>query len=91
MNWTPINKYAECSDQGHTVSASKGADGWRYAAWGPEEMPGAKGWEWLEATGLEHYRRGAVMPQRSPLLGIYATAAEARAACEQHHAADLAA
>lgn len=82
MNWTRINPYAERSDKGQTISASNGADGWRYSAWGAPDQPGLSHWEWLEQVAREHYPRGSQIPQRCRLLGIFETAAEARAACE---------
>lgn len=87
MIWTRITPYAEQSDQGHHVSASKGADGWRYSAWDAPDLPALGYWDWHKAGGSTvHYRRGEHLPQRSPLLGIFATAAEARACCEQQAA-----
>jgi hypothetical protein len=87
MLWSRINKYAERSDQGHAVSASKGANGWVFTAWGPEAMPGAKYWDWHDTHAKEHCKRGEAVAQRSECLGYYRTADEARAACERHSAA----
>jgi hypothetical protein len=85
--WSRLSKYAERSDQGHAVSASKGTDGWRYSAWAPEADPGVSSLKWYEARAQERYRRGEAVPRRSECLGIYPTADAARAACERQTAA----
>jgi hypothetical protein len=90
MMWQRINRYTERSDQGHKVCALKAADGWRYAAWTPPDEPDLKYWDWHDLYARVHYKRGQAVPQRSQSLGIYETAAEARAACEQHAAAEAA-
>ena len=87
MIWSRISDYAERSDQGCQVSASRGADGWRYSAWSAPDEPDLGYWDWHAAHCREHYRRGETMPQRSRLLGMFETAAAARAACEQDAAA----
>lgn len=83
MIWSRPNRYTEQSDQGHRVSASKAADGWRYSAWAAPECPELTDWQWNTQTMTrERYGRGEAIPQRCPLLGIFGTAAEARARCE---------
>jgi hypothetical protein len=84
MDWTRINSHAEASDQGHRVSASKSVDGWAYSAWSPEACPGLTDRQWqAQAHTREHYPRGEQAPQRRRLLGIYPSAEQARARCEQ--------
>lgn len=83
LTWRRVNQYAEASDQGHHVSASKGPDGWRFSAWSPPDKPELDYWKWLaQAPTKERYRQGEEVPQRVRLLGIFETAEEARAACE---------
>ena len=68
------------SDTGHQVSATRhgpaDAARWQFVAWAPNDQTVP-----LKA----HYARGEPVPQRSQCLGIYPTAAAARAACEAHH------
>jgi hypothetical protein len=74
---------------GYRVVALVGEDGWQYAAWGPVDAPEMTGFAWvLSHLKQEHYARGEAMPQRSPLLGVFATGAQARAACLAHAAGE---
>ena len=66
---------AACRLGGETVS-------WRFSAWGAAERPELSYWQWHEAANQPVCsERGQVLTQRRPLLGVYPTAAEARAAC----------
>ena len=58
------------------------AAAWRFTAWGPEAMAELNYWQWREAANLpERYEQGQETSQRRPLLGVFLTAEEARAAC----------
>lgn len=88
--WKRVTRYAERSDTGYQVSASKGADGWRYSAWAPALCPGwsYRAWadgrspHWSGEAPREHYALGESIPHRVALIGIYDSAQAARAACE---------
>jgi len=83
MKWARVNSYFQRSDLGYAVSASRAVDGWRYSAWGAPAEPDLSYWDWYAAHAQEHYPRGVAVIRRSMLLGVFETAAEARAACEQ--------
>lgn len=74
---------------GVRVTAVKAGDGWRFLAWGPDRSAGwdYRAWRdgraphWSGEEPAVHYPRGHSIPQPALLLGCFATAAEARAAC----------
>jgi hypothetical protein len=78
--WSRVDRYVERSDTGHRVSASLDARGWAFSAWGADVAPDLKYYEWPIGDQYR-YRRGEHVPQRCALLGIFATAEEARQAC----------
>lgn len=68
-------RVAACHLGGETES-------WRFSAWGAAALPELSYWQWHEAANLPVCsERGQALTQRRPLLGVYPTAAEARAAC----------
>ena len=86
MNWSPAENRVQRADTGHQVSASKGPDGtgWKFSAWGPTDQPALSFWKWKERQPVKwHYKVGEEVPQRTPSLGVFDSAAEARAACER--------
>lgn len=84
MEWGAAEHHQQRSACGYQVTATREGASWLFVAWGPEQDPGLSHWDWLERHAKEHYRRGESVPQRHELLGVRATAAEARALCEQH-------
>lgn len=74
---------------GCRVTAVRAADGWRFMAWSRDRSAGwsYRDWQngkiahWSGMEPREHYPRGTSVPQPSELIGVYTTAAEARAAC----------
>lgn len=81
MNWNRISDHCQRSDQGHTVSAAKTPEGWRYVAWSPIESPEMNRFDWLD-QGQVRYALGEPIRQRSRMLGVFESAAAARAFCE---------
>jgi hypothetical protein len=84
--WVRQGTYSWDGPGGTRISAAlvgSGPDaGWRYTAWGAEEMPGASYWEWhQQAADQVVYERDQGLRQRRPWLGVYRTASEARQAC----------
>jgi hypothetical protein len=86
MHWIRGSQYHETTLEGYHVCGTKGADGWRFAAWAPDAYPDIRWQDWPppELGGREHYAIGQHVPQRCACLGIYQTAAEARTVCETH-------
>jgi hypothetical protein len=82
MNWARISTYVERAETGAQICAARVADGWRYSAWSAPADPGLSDWDWAKAHAQEHIPRGGRLLQRVRPLGVYLTAAEARAACE---------
>jgi len=78
--WTRVDQYHERADTGERVSASPGPGGWQFFAWGADVAPGLKYYDWPLGNKY-HYKRGEPVPQRCALLGVFASADEARAAC----------
>ena len=84
-SWVRRGRYAWDGPGGVRVSAARGgsgdAAGWRYSAWGAEDQPELKYWQWHDAAcNQESYERGQETPARRRWLGVYAEAAEARQA-----------
>lgn len=80
----------EISAAGYRVTAVRVGDGWRYGAWAPLALPELNYWQWLAQADMRlSYDRGQAIPQRRPLLGVFASAAAARACCEHHHHPEL--
>lgn len=70
---------------GYRVTAVRVGDGWRYGAWAPLALPELNYWQWLAQADMRlSYARGQAIPQRRPLLGVFASATAARACCELH-------
>lgn len=83
MDWHPRNGAIQDSSTGHRITATRTADTWTFAAWGPIDRPDLTYWQWhAQACQQEHYRIGEPVPQRARLLGVRPTAAAARALCE---------
>ena len=82
MNWDRLSRYCQRSAQGHTVSAAKTPDGWRYVAWSPTEAPEMNRFDWLDQMQQVHYPLGEPIRQRSQMLGVFESAEAARACCE---------
>ncbi|MGB4334555.1 MAG: hypothetical protein WBJ41_06900 [Chromatiaceae bacterium] len=70
------------------VCAVRVRDGWVYVAWSGPASPELKYWDWVKQVDFRiWYGRGEMIPQRRRLLGRFATAAEARAACQRANVA----
>jgi hypothetical protein len=77
------------ADTGHRVTATRGADGWRFVAWGPDQAAGwsyrdwsnGKAPHWSGSEPKARYAVGEHIPQRRVLLGVADTADEARDLC----------
>ena len=81
--WTRITPYTERHTSGARVSASRGADGWRFAAWAPLAMPDASVRAWYEANcNVATRAPGDRTPQRVACLGVRDSAGEARGLVE---------
>lgn len=95
MDWKPAVGIRQESADGYSLTAIRGAAGWKFSAWGPDKAPG---WSYRDfANGLiphwagdahkAHYALGEQIPQRFELLGCCESAEAARALCEAHAAA----
>lgn len=74
---------------GYRVVATQGAEGWRFSAWGPVANPELSYFAWADKHVQQaRYAIGEPVPQRSALLGVYATGQEAREACRAHLAGE---
>lgn len=83
--WSEARDGFQTYAAGYRVTAVRVGDGWRYGAWAPLALPELNYWQWLaQATMRLSYDRGQMIPQRQPLLGVFASATAARACCEQH-------
>lgn len=85
LTWTRMDAYHELADAGERVSASPGADGRQFFAWGADVAPGLKYYEWPIGDQY-HFKRGEYVPQRCALLGVFGSADEARAVCARDRA-----
>ncbi len=66
------------------VCAVRVGEAWVYVAWSGLDRPELKYWDWMKTQDFRiGYGRGEMIPQRRRLLGRFATAAEARAACQR--------
>ncbi|NCC41520.1 MAG: hypothetical protein EOM21_19285 [Gammaproteobacteria bacterium] len=83
--WTRVDQYHALAETGERVSAGRCAQGLQFFAWGADVAPGLKWYEWPLGDKY-HYKRGEHVPQRRALLGVFATADEARAACARNAA-----
>lgn len=88
--WPAAQEGIQTHAAGYRVTAVRVGDGWRYVAWAPLALPDLNYWQWLAQADMRlSYARGQTIPQRQPLLGVFASAAAARACCEQHHHPEL--
>lgn len=70
------------------VCAVRVGEAWVYVAWSGLDRPELKYWDWMKTQDFRiGYGRGEMIPQRRQLLGRFATAAEARAACQEANVA----
>lgn len=83
--WTRVDTYHQHAETGERVSAARCAGGLQFFAWGADVAPGLKWYEWPPGNQY-HFRRGEHVPQRCALLGVFATADEARLACAKDRA-----
>jgi hypothetical protein len=68
---------------GVQISAVRVGDDWRYVAWSGLDKPDLKYWDWVKQADFRvAYALGEMIPQRRQMLGVFGTAAEARAACQ---------
>ncbi len=83
--WLAAADGSQSTGAGYRVQAVRVGPGWRYAAWAPLAMPALNYWQWLAQAEMRlSYARGENIPQRRPLLGVFASATLARACCEHH-------
>jgi hypothetical protein len=70
------------------VCAVRVGEAWVYVAWSGLDRPELKYRDWMKTQDFRiGYGRGEMIPQRRQLLGRFATAAEARAACQEANVA----
>ena len=83
LSWLDPQAAVQRSADGYRVTAIRLPGGWRFSAWAPEELPELNYWKWFAQT--EHrpsYAIGESPPQRVALLGVFATAEQARDCCQ---------
>jgi len=74
-HWARVDCWHAQSADGYTVAFSRTPQGdCQYLAFAPAR----------EVEAKAHYAIGERVPQRHELIGCYATAEEARAACDEH-------
>ena len=86
LSWLDPQAAVQRSADGYRVTAIRLPGGWRFSAWAPPELPALNYWQWQAQT--EHrasYAIGESPPQRVALLGVFATAEQARHCCQLHH------
>lgn len=80
LAWTRVDAFHERAATGERVCAGRCAHGWQFFAWGADVAPDRKWYEWPPGDQYR-FARGEHVPQRCALLGVFATADEARLAC----------
>ena len=86
LSWRHPHAAVQPGADGYRVTAVRLPGGWRFSAWAPEALPELNYWKWFAQT--EHrpsYAVGESPPQRVALLGVFATAEQARDCCQLHH------
>ena len=89
LSWWDPHAGIEGGAGGYRGTAIRLHGGWRFSAWAPEELPELNFGKWqAQAEHRLRYAIGEFPPQRVALLGVFATAEQARECCQLHHHED---
>lgn len=91
MSWTRRGPYVLEHASGCRICKARCGDQWHYSAWGPDRTTGwsYRAWRnvkiphWSGQEPKARYALGEPIPQPRDLLGVFSTAAEAKAKCEE--------